>query len=164
MDTRLKLANLYYEMFQNPTTRRASYADSAVQNYQLYIKARPDDLGAKTDLAAIYYYNGQVDQGISETLAVLKTNPEQTQANFNLGLMYWQGRHDFKAAADQFAKVIRLTNAGDINAQGVNVVARQYLATLIKQASAAGTRIDVSLPATPTAVPHATAPSTGGSN
>jgi rRNA maturation endonuclease Nob1 len=160
-DTRLKLANLYYELFLNMDTRRPQYADAAIKNYLTYLKGRPDDLAAQTDLAAVYYYNGQVDQGISETLAVLKRDPTQIQANFNLGLMYWQGRRDLKAAADQFVKVIKLTNNGDLNAQGINAIARQNLAAVQKQAAAAGTPIQVSLPATPTTLPH-TATSTGG--
>jgi rRNA maturation endonuclease Nob1 len=162
LDTRLKLANLYYELFANTDTRKPQYAAAAIKNYLEYLKSRPDDLAAKTDLAAVYYYNGQVEQGIGETLAVLKSDPTQVQANFNLALMYWQGRRDLKSAAAQFAKVIALTNSGDLNAQGVNAIARQDLAALRKQADAAGVRIDVSVPATPTVVPHAPATSSGG--
>jgi rRNA maturation endonuclease Nob1 len=162
LDTRLKLANLYYELFANTDTRKPQYAAAAIKNYLEYLKSRPDDLAAKTDLAAVYYYNGQVDQGIGETLAVLKSDPTQVQANFNLALMYWQGRRDLKSAAAQFAKVIALTNSGDLNAQGVNAIARQDLAALRKQADAAGVRIDVSIPGTPTVVPHAPATSSGG--
>ena len=163
-DTRLKLANLYYELFLNTDTRKPGYADSAIKNYVEYLKARPGDLGARTDMAAVYYYNAQVDQGISATLAVLKTDPSQIQANFNLGLMYWQGRQNFKAAADQFAKVIALTNGGDLNAQGINAGARQDLAAIRKQAATAGITIDVSLPATPSVGPHGTGTSSGGPN
>jgi hypothetical protein len=160
--TRLKLANLYYEMFVNTDTRKPAYADSAIQNYLQYIKARPDDLAAKTDLAAVYYYNNQLDQGIKETKAVLATDPGHVQANFNLGLMFWQGRRDLRAAADQFVKVIQLTNDGDLNAQGVNAIARQNLAAVLQQAASAGTIINVSLPATPTPVPHAAGSTSGG--
>ena len=162
-DTRKKLANLYYELFLNMDTRKPVYADAAIKAYTDYIRARPDDLGAKTDLAALYYYNAQVDQGITETLAVLKTDPNHVQANFNLGLMYWQGRRDYKAAAAQFAKVITLTNSGDLTAQGINAIARQNLTQLRQQAAAAGITLDVSIPATPSAAPHAPATSSGGS-
>ena len=161
-DTRLKLANLYYELFLNAGTTKPIYASAAIKAYSDYVTARPDDLGAKTDLAALYYYNGQVDQGISETLQVLKTNPDHVQANFNLGLMYWQGRRNYQAATDQFVKVIQLTNDGDLNAQGVNAIARQNLNAIVQQASAAGTTISVSLPATPTPVPHSSGSTSGG--
>ena len=162
-DTRKKLANLYYELFVNMDTRKPVYAEDAIKAYTDYIKARPDDFGAQTDLAALYYYNSQVDQGINETKAVLVKDPNQLQANFNLGLMYWQGRRDYRAAADQFAKVIRLTNGGDLTAQGINAVSRQNLAQIRQQAAQTGIIIDVSIPATPTAAPHAPATS-GGSN
>jgi tetratricopeptide (TPR) repeat protein len=172
IDTDKKLADLYYELWSNPATRAPIYAVDAIKHYQEVIKARPDDLDARSDLAAMYFYNGQTDLGIKETLAVLQKDPSKVQANFNLGLMYWQGRRDYKSAAAQFAKVITLTNGGDLAAQGINAVARQNLAQVVRDAAAAGVKISPSIPATPTVIPHvgsgigtgSGSSSTGGSN
>jgi hypothetical protein len=152
----------------NPQTRAPIYAIDAIKHYQSVVKAHPEDLDARSDLAAMYFYSGQTDLGIAETLAVLKVDPTKVQPNFNLGLMYWQGRRNFKDAASQFVKVIDLTNNGDLTAQGINAVARQNLAQVVRDAAAAGTKITPSIPATPTTIPHTNgttgSTSTGGAN
>ena len=65
--------------------------------------------------------------------------------------MYWQGRRDYRDAASQFEKVIQLTNGGDLTAQGINRLARENLASVVKDAAAAGITIKPSIPATPNA-------------
>jgi tetratricopeptide (TPR) repeat protein len=153
-DTAKKLGDLYYELWSNPQTRAPIYAIDAIKHYQDVLRTRPGDLDVRTDLAAIYFYNNQADQGIRETLAVLKVDPQKLQANYNLGLMYWKGRRDFKGAADQFAKVIRLTNNGDLTAQGINRLSRESLAAVLSEAAAAGVKVAApSLPATSSATP-----------
>ena len=39
---------------------------------------------------------GQTDQAIQDTIYVLQRKPDHVQANFNLGVFYWQGRHDVR--------------------------------------------------------------------
>lgn len=166
-DTRKKLANLYYELYTNQQTRQPIYGVDAIKHYEQVVKENPDDLDAKTDLGAMYFYTGQIDKAIKITLEVLKADPNKVQANFNLALMYWQGRRDFKQAATQLEKVITLTNTGDLQAQGINAIARQNLAQVVKDAAAAGVKISPSIPTTPVTVPHAggtAGTSTGGSN
>ncbi len=148
-DTAKKLGDLYYELWSNPQTRSQIYAVDAIKHYQDVLRARPDDLSVRTDLAAIYFYTGQADTAITETRKVLAADPTQIQANYNLGLMYWQGRRDFRNGASQFEKVIKLTNAGDLTALGINRLARESLAQVVKDGAAAGIAISPSIPATP---------------
>ena len=42
-----------------------------------------------------FQYLGQTDQAIQDSVYVLQKNPDHLQANFNLGIFYWQGRHDY---------------------------------------------------------------------
>ncbi len=99
-ETLLQVANLLYE-FTNYSR--------AVTYYERYLAVRPDDLNAKTDLAAAYFYAGRTDQAIQTINAVFQEDPAHVEANFNLGIMYWQGRRDYEAAVTQFERVIELT-------------------------------------------------------
>jgi cytochrome c-type biogenesis protein CcmH/NrfG len=153
VDTAKKLGDLYFELWSDPQTRAPIYAIDAIKHYQDVLRVRPDDLDVRTDLAAIYFYNNQADAGIKETLRVLQADPQKVQANYNLGLMYWKGRQDLKAAAAQFEKVVKLTNGGDLNAQGINRMARESLSQIVTEAAAAGIKIKPSIPATPTNTP-----------
>jgi cytochrome c-type biogenesis protein CcmH/NrfG len=165
MDTAKKLGDLYFELWSNPNTRAPIYAIDAIKHYQDVLRVRPDDLDVRTDLASIYFYNNQADAGIKETLRVLQSDPAKIQANYNLGLMYWKGRQDFKGAAAQFEKVIRLTNGGDLTAQGINRMARESLSQIVTEAAAAGMRIKPSIPATPTSTPaHGSTSATPSAN
>jgi len=55
------------------------------------------------------FYGGQTDRAIQEVGKVLTIDPNNPNGNYNLGVFYWQGRRDLKQAADQFNKVIKIT-------------------------------------------------------
>jgi cytochrome c-type biogenesis protein CcmH/NrfG len=142
-DTRLKLANLYYNL--RLQTGNPTYALLAIKHYEDLLQTKADNLDVRTDLAASYFYSGQTDKAIEQTLEVLKRDPNKIQANFNLGIIYWQGRRDYQAAARQFEKVIELTANGD---QAINQQARSQLAQVLRDAAKAGVSIKSSVPAT----------------
>ena len=154
-DTRKKLADIYYELWQNGHAQ--VYAADAIKHYTEVLKATPDDLNVRTDRASMYFYDGQTDLAVSETLAVLRADRNKVQANFNLGLMYWQGKKDFRGAAAQFEKVVALTAGGtDANTQGINAAARQALVGVIRDAKAAGIVIKPNVPLTTSPAPTTT--------
>jgi len=136
LDTRLSLANLYYDL--RLETGAIEYATLAIKHYEQYLEVRPEDVEVRADMAASYFYAGQTDRAIQEGLRVLETDPNHLQANFNLGIFYWRGRSDFAAAASQFEKVIELTQGGDENAQAVQQEARAALEQLRTEAEEAG--------------------------
>jgi len=129
-DTLLQTANLLYEF--------ANYARAATY-YERYVTQRPDDLSARTDLAASYFYAGRTDQAIQTVTSVLQENPAHVQANFNLGIMYWQGRRDYPAARTQFERVVELTaNSADPQLQQVGQSAQENIAAIDAEAATAG--------------------------
>jgi tetratricopeptide (TPR) repeat protein len=79
---------------------------------------------------------GQTDQAIQDTVYVLRKRPDHLQANFNLGIFYWQGRHDYPKATSQLEKVIELT-ASDTAQQAINADAKSKLAQVKKEQAAA---------------------------
>lgn len=136
LDTRLALANIYYDL--RLETGDVRYSPLAIRHYERYIEMRPDDLDVRTDLAASYFYGGQTDNAIQEALKVLEREPEHLQANFNLGTFYWKGRQDYAAAAAQFEKVIEFTQQGDAHAQAIGEQAATMLEQVKTEAKAAG--------------------------
>lgn len=134
------IANAFYNL--RDQTGNVQYAQKAIDYYERYLKLRPDDQDVRTDLAAMYFYAGATDKAIQTATTVLEATPEHIQANFNLGIFYWRGRTDYKAAALQFKKVIELTTEGDQHAQLVNQEARDNLTTIINEAKTAGQPLD----------------------
>jgi tetratricopeptide (TPR) repeat protein len=133
----IKLGNTYYNLAQQGHINNAQYAQYAVQHYQRALQAKPDEFGVRVDMAVMeFQFLGQTDQAIQDTVYVLSRKPDHVQANFNLGVFYWQGRHDYQAAEGQFKKVIDLTK-NDSTQAGVNKDAQARLELVLKDAKAA---------------------------
>ncbi|MEN6429905.1 MAG: PIN domain-containing protein [Coriobacteriales bacterium] len=135
------VANAFYNL--RDQTGNVQYAQKAIDYYERYLKLRPDDQDVRTDLAAMYFYAGATDRAIQTATQVIEASPDHVQANFNLGIFYWRGRNDYQAAALQFKKVVELTQNGDSHTQLINDQARSNIATIIKEADAAGQPLDV---------------------
>lgn len=136
LDTRLSLANLYYEL--RLSTGDIRYSTLAIRHYERYLELRPEAADVRADLAASYFYAGQTDRAIQEATRILEQEPEHVQATFNLGVFYWRGRQDFAAAATQFSRVIDLTSNGDEQAQAINRDATTALEQVRQDAADAG--------------------------
>lgn len=136
LDTRLALANLYYEL--RLSTGDIRYSSLATRHYERYLELRPENADVRADLAASYFYGGQTDRAIQEATRILEQDGEHVQAIFNLGVFYWRGRQDYAAAATQFQRVIELTAGGDAQAQQINQEATAALAQVRQEAADAG--------------------------
>jgi hypothetical protein len=136
LDTRLSLANLYYEL--RLSTGDVRYSSLAIRHYERYLELRPESADVRADLAASYFYGGQTDRAIQEANRILEQDGEHVQAIFNLGVFYWRGRQDYPAAATQFSRVIALTGNGDAQAQQINQEATAALEQVRQEAAAAG--------------------------
>lgn len=136
LDTRLSLANLYYDLRLN--TGDIRYATLAIRHYERYLEIRPEDTDVRANLAGAHFYSGQTDRAIQEASRVLEQEPDHLQATFNLGVFYWRGRQDFAAAATQFSRVIELTQTGDDRALAVNRDATAALEQVRQEAADAG--------------------------
>lgn len=137
-----QVANAYYNL--RDQTGNVSFAQKALEYYTRYLATNPNDNDVRTDLAAMYFYTGATDKAIQEATTVLDVQPDHLQANFNLGIFYWRGRADYKAAALQFKKLIMLTEkSGDAHAKLINQDARTNLAAIVKEAEAAKQPLDL---------------------
>lgn len=114
---------------------------SGVRYYERYLAVRRDDVDARADMASLLFYSGQTDRAIQQVGEVLETDPNHVNANFNLGIFYWQGRRDLQAAADQMNRVIELTE-GDSREHGVLERAKLALQQVEAEAEASGQPIN----------------------
>lgn len=113
-DSLLAMGNFYFDAVtqaQQAGDRNAEiqYSRQGVKYYERYLQEQPKDNDARADLASLLFYSGQTDKAIQQVATVLAGDPNHVNANFNLGVFYWQGRRDLAAARDQMNKVIKLT-------------------------------------------------------
>jgi len=141
LDMIQQVANAYYNL--RDQTGEVAFAQKAISYYERFLQARPDEVNVRTDLSAMYFYSGATDRAIQEATRVLEVEPDHIQANFNLGIFYWRGRTDYKAAALSFKNVAELTKTGDAHTQIVGDEAKKNLATIVNEAKAAGQPLDV---------------------
>ncbi len=135
--TETKLANTYFNLAQSGHINNAQYAAYAVQHYQHVLESQPDNMDVRTDMAIMEFSVGQTDQAIKDSVYVLQRKPDHLQANFNLGIFYWQGRHDLRSAEAQFNKVIELTKDDPQQTQ-ILKDAQARLASVKQEAAQAG--------------------------
>lgn len=141
------MGDFYYDL--RDQTNNVRFALQAVAYYERYLKLEPVDPNVRTDLAVEYFYSGQTDKAIKETAGVVSQNARHLQANYWLGIFYWQAeRHDYAAAAAQLQRVLELTQ-DDANQHALFQQAQLALAQVVKDAEAAGKPLPPSTIETP---------------
>ena len=88
-------------------------AKTGARYYERYLSYVPTDADVRVDMASLFLYSGDADRAIQEVTNVLASNPNHVNANFNLGMYYYQSGKDLKRAATQMEKVLELTNTED---------------------------------------------------
>ncbi len=130
------MGDYYYDLREQ--TNNVRFALQAISYYERYLKLEPGDPGVRTDLAVEYFRTGQTDKAIKETAEVVAKDSRHLQANYWLGIFYWQAeRHDYATAAAQMQRVIELTQ-NDPNQHAMFQQAQLALEQIKKDAAAAG--------------------------
>lgn len=136
LDTRLSLANLYFDLLVN--TGDIGYANLAIRHFERYLELRPENTEVRVNYSVALFRSGSTDRAIQESVRILEHEPNHVLANYYLGLFYWRGRLDFPLAASQFNKVISLTASGDERALAINRDATAALEQVRIDAETAG--------------------------
>lgn len=113
-------------------------AKNGIQYYERYLGYNPTDHKSRSSMATLYFYSGDTDRAIQEVSSILTTSENQLDANFNLGVFYWQGRKDSDGAISQFEKVMKLTQ-NDSNNQGYYEQSKALIAQIKAITKASGT-------------------------
>ncbi len=70
-------------------------------------KADPKNLNVRTQLASSLYYGGDIDGALKQLQQVLKSDPKNANALFNLGMMKWKGKDDAAGAIATWQELLR---------------------------------------------------------
>jgi tetratricopeptide (TPR) repeat protein len=133
----LTLANFYFnrtetEQASGDNSSMLTDSKTAIGYYEKYLSYTPNDADARADMATLYFYTGNTDRAIQEVAKVLETNPNHANANYNLGVFYYFGRHDLTSAANQMKKVMELTS-GTIESDTAGHALYQQATLLLQQ-------------------------------
>lgn len=142
----LTMADFYYDERTRATqvgdaATAIDVANQGIRYYERYLDTSPNDQNARADYSALLFYAGRTDQAIQQVGVVLQKEPNNVNGNFNLGIFFWQGRRDFKQAAAQFEKVLKLSK-NDQQKHGVYQQALVALEEVKADAKAAGRPIE----------------------
>lgn len=78
----------------------------AIASYSSALELEPDNLDARTGLGSAYVHGTNPMQGISMLLEVVKEDPDNIKANYNLGIFSMQSRQ-FDKAVERFKTVVK---------------------------------------------------------
>lgn len=87
-----------------------SYAHQFQESAEYFSKslqADPKNLIVRTQFASSLYYKGDVDGSLKELQEVLKSDPKNANALFNLGMMKWKGKGDPAGAIATWQELLR---------------------------------------------------------
>jgi len=93
----INIGNMYFDAHQY---------NEATTYYSRALQIQPLNNSVHLDLGNCYGFLGKADQAIAEFQTVLKTNPNQANALFNLGLVQWRGKMDAKTALATWQKLL----------------------------------------------------------
>lgn len=137
MESQKSLAVLYDTMSE----QNAAYIPLAIHHWEQFVQLSPTDTNARTDLATLYFRSGRLEDAMQAVSQVLRQDPNHVNANFNLGVFYLNSKpKEFQKAANQFLKVIKLTQ-GKSQLADSTTRAKTMLEQVKKEAAAAGTPI-----------------------
>ena len=91
------IGNMYFDAHQY---------NEASTYYSRALQIQPLNTTVRLDLGNAYGFLGNADRAIAEFQTVLRTNPNQANALFNLGLVQWRGKMDAEAALATWQKLL----------------------------------------------------------
>jgi cytochrome c-type biogenesis protein CcmH/NrfG len=118
-DSIVELANMNFD--------QKNY-DDAINLYKKALAIRPDALNVRTDMGTAMFYLNKYDDAIATFQEVLKTDSNNAQALFNLGVAMLHGKNDPKRALEYWQKLVE-TNPNHPQAEFV----RQQIQKLKEQ-------------------------------
>lgn len=79
----------------------------AASYYGKALQGDPKDVAIRTEMASCLYYNGEVDEAISQLQQSLHYDPKDANSLFNLGMIKWQGKQDSKGALAAWQQLLK---------------------------------------------------------
>ena len=92
-----------------------------------------DDVKVRTELGRAYYYSGDPDDALAEFEKVLKSDPDNANALFNVGMVKWQGKFDVEGALAAWQQILKKFPNHPRRAEVEQLVARAKQHRAMKQ-------------------------------
>ncbi len=80
----------------------------AADYYNQSLAINPKNVVLRNEMATCLYYTGDVDGGVTQLEQVLKDDPKNANALFNLGMIRWQGKKDADGAVSAWNQLLKL--------------------------------------------------------
>jgi cytochrome c-type biogenesis protein CcmH/NrfG len=70
------------------------------------LRQDPSNVGLRTERASCLYYDGDVDGALGQLRVSLKSDPQDVNSLFNLGVILWKGKNDATGAIAAWKKLL----------------------------------------------------------
>jgi cytochrome c-type biogenesis protein CcmH/NrfG len=94
----LQIARIYQASHQ--------FKDAGIY-FEEALKIDPKNVSARTELASCLFYSTDVDGALAQLTRVLKDNPKDTNALFNLGMIKYRGKNDPAGAIAAWQQLLK---------------------------------------------------------
>jgi cytochrome c-type biogenesis protein CcmH/NrfG len=92
-----------------------------------------DDAIVRTQLGLAYYYSGDPDHALAEFDRVLKSDPDNANAMFNVGMIKWQSKSDADGAVAVWQQILKKYPNHPRRAEVEQLIARAKQQRAVKQ-------------------------------
>ena len=123
-----KVGNIYY------VTKDFKQACTFFQR-SLEIK---DDATLRTELGRAYFYSGDAEGALAEFEKVLKSDPDNANAMFNVGMVKWQSKFDVDGAIAAWQEILKKHPNHPRRAEVEKLIARAKQHRNVKQPAQTG--------------------------
>ena len=95
----VELGNLYFDSNQ---------PKEAIEAYNQYLAAKPDNADVRTDLGIMYRKVGELDKSLEELRKAAKIDPKHVNSRYNIGLILLHDKQDMKGAINAFEEYLKV--------------------------------------------------------
>jgi cytochrome c-type biogenesis protein CcmH/NrfG len=92
-----------------------------------------DDVVVRTELGRAYYYAGDPDKALAEFVTVLKVDPNNANAMYNIGLIKWQRDSDANGAVAVWKEMLKKNPNHPRRAEVEELIARAKQHSTLKE-------------------------------
>jgi cytochrome c-type biogenesis protein CcmH/NrfG len=87
---------------------QASYQfKEAIGHFEKALSIDPENVLARTEMASCLYYSGDADSAVAQLNQVLKSNPKDANALFNIGMIKYRGQKDPAGAVAAWQQLLK---------------------------------------------------------
>jgi len=95
----VELGNLYFDSKQ---------PKEAIEAYNKYLAAKPDNADVRTDLGIMYRSLGEFDRALEEFRKAAQSDPKHANSRYNIGIVLLHDKQDIKGAVKAWEEYLKV--------------------------------------------------------